>query len=92
VATVTITVVQVNDPPLAADDAYTTAEDTVLAIVAPGVKANDTDPDGNPFTVRLIDPPAHGTVVLAANGSFSYTPAANFHGTDRFTYRANDAL
>jgi len=91
-ATVTITVVQVNDPPRAENDAYATSEDTVLTIAAPGVKANDVDPDGDAFSVRLIDSPAHGTLVLAADGSFVYTPAADFHGTDRFTYRANDLL
>jgi large repetitive protein len=92
VATVTITIVQINDPPVAGDDVYTTAEDTVLTIAAPGVKDNDVDPDGDPFTVRLIGLPSHGTLVLAGDGSFLYTPAENFHDTDHFTYRANDSL
>src|SRR5262249_28533745 len=38
----------------------------------------------------LISGPAHGTLALNADGTFSYTPAANFNGTDSFTYRASD--
>jgi VCBS repeat-containing protein len=91
-ATVTITIVPVNDPPVAANDAYTTAEDSVLTVAAPGVKANDTDSDGDAFTVRVIGQPAHGSVTLNADGSFTYLPAADFAGTDTFTYRANDIV
>ena len=47
------------------------------------------------MTVRRSRPrsspsPANGTVTLASDGSFTYTPAANFHGTDSFTYTASD--
>src|SRR5205814_1571140 len=90
VATVTITVTAVNDAPVAANDAYSTNEDTVLNITAPGVLGNDTDSDGNPLTVALITGVAHGTLTLNANGSFTYTPAANYNGPDSFTYKAND--
>src|SRR5207248_8926835 len=45
VATVSITVTPVNDPPVAANDAYGTNEDTTLTVAAPGVLANDTDID-----------------------------------------------
>ena len=38
----------------------------------------------------MVSGPAHGTLTLNADGSFTYTPAANFNGTDSFTYRAND--
>src|SRR4029450_12354263 len=92
-ATVTITVNPVNDAPVATNDAYTTNEDTPLEVPAPGmlgVLANDNDPDGNPLTATLVGGPAHGTLALNANGSFTYTPAANFNGDDTFTYRASD--
>ena len=90
VATVTLTVTAVNDAPAAAGDAYSTAEDTVLTVAAPGVLGNDTDLDGGPLTAVLGSGPSHGSLTLNANGSFSYTPAANFTGTDSFTYTATD--
>src|SRR5207247_1668407 len=90
VATVTITVTPVNDAPVAAnDDSYTTAEDTQLTVSAPGVLANDSDVDGDPLTAILVSSPAHGTLNLNSDGSFSYVPAANYNGPDSFTYKAN---
>src|SRR5213075_3252602 len=80
----------VNDAPVAADDAYTTAEDTPLTVSAVGVLANDTDVDGDTLTVALVNGPGHGSVTLNGDGSFTYAPTANFNGTDSFTYRAND--
>ena len=90
VATVSLTVTPVNDPPTAAADAYSTKEDTTLSINAPGVLANDTDIDGDTLSAILVSGPVHGTVALNANGSLSYTPAANWSGTDSFTYKVND--
>lgn len=89
-ATVTLVVKPVNDPPLAADDSYTTLENQTLTVAAPGVLANDIDIDGDTLTSVLVSEPANGTLVLNANGSFSYTPKAGFTGTDGFTYQAND--
>jgi VCBS repeat-containing protein len=86
-ATVTITV---DTPPVASNDGYRTAEDTPLTVAAPGVLANDTDADGDPLTASLVAGPTHGTLTLHADGSFAYTPAANFNGSDAFTYKAND--
>ena len=89
-ATVTITVAAVNDAPAAAADAYGVTEDTPLTVEAPGVLANDTDPDGNALTAVLAGGVANGTLSLQADGSFTYTPNAGFSGTDSFTYRASD--
>jgi VCBS repeat-containing protein len=89
-ATVTITITAVNDAPVAADDAYTTAEDTALTVAAPGVLGNDSDPDGDSLSAVAGSGPSHGTLTLNANGSFVYTPAANYNGSDSFTYRASD--
>jgi VCBS repeat-containing protein len=90
-ATVTITVNAVNHAPVAAGDSYSTNEDTVLTVnVASGVLANDTDADGNTLTAGVVSGVSHGSLTLNANGSFSYTPNANFHGGDSFTYQAND--
>jgi VCBS repeat-containing protein len=90
-AAVTIDVSSVNDPPAAADDSYSTDEDTPLTVVAPGVLGNDSDVDGDALTAVLDRGPAHGTVALNANGSFTYTPAADYNGPDSFTYKASDA-
>src|SRR5215218_5532259 len=89
-ATVTLTVSAVNDAPTAAADAYSTGEDTALTVEASGVLANDTDPDGDALSAALVSGPTHGTLDLNANGAFTYTPIANYYGTDSFTYRASD--
>jgi VCBS repeat-containing protein len=89
-ATVTINVAKVNHAPTAGDDSYTTDEATPLTVAAPGVLGNDSDPDGDPLTAAVVTGPAHGTLALNANGSFTYTPDANYYGADSFTYRAND--
>ena len=90
VATVTIAVNAVNDAPVATNDSYTTSEDTALTVAAPGVLANDTDVDSNTLTIALVSGPANGTLTLNPDGSFIYTPAANFNGSDSFTYTASD--
>ena len=60
------------------------------ALVSTGVLANDTDADGDVLSAALVAGPAHGTLGFNADGSFTYAPAANFNGTDSFTYRSND--
>jgi VCBS repeat-containing protein len=62
----------------------------VLTVATPGVLGNDSDPDGDPLTAVLVTGPSHGSLTLNANGSFSYTPAADFAGSDSFSYRASD--
>lgn len=79
-----------NQAPAAAADSFTTAEDTALNIAAPGLLTNDSDPDGTSLTAVIVTQPTHGTLTLNANGSFTYTPAANYNGPDSFTYRASD--
>jgi VCBS repeat-containing protein len=79
-----------NQPPVAGADAYTTAEDTPLSVSAPGVLANDSDPNGGTLSVTGNTQPAHGTATVNANGSFTYTPAANYNGADSFTYTLSD--
>ncbi len=88
--TVTISVIGVNDAPVARPDAYTVAEDTTLLIGAPGVMANDSDVDGDALQVRLAERPQHGEVALLADGTFEYAPDANYNGTDTFTYDLSD--
>src|SRR5262249_43493972 len=92
-ATVAIWVTAVNDRPIAGSNLYNMAEDGSLTIAAPGVLANDSDVEGSPLTISFesYDAPAHGTVTLNQDGSFIYTPAANFHGIDSFRYRVYDS-
>jgi len=89
-AIVSLTVTPINDAPVARADAYTTAEDAPLTVAAPGVLGNDSDADADPLTATLVAGPAHGTLALNADGSFIYTPSADYNGPDRFTYKAND--
>ncbi len=87
VATIAITVTPVNDSPVAVDDAYSTDEDVALVVAAPGVMSNDSDPDATDiWSAALLTSPAHGTLVFFSDGSFTYTPEANWSGTDSFTY------
>ena len=57
-----------------------------------GVLANDTDADGDTLTATKVGDPAHGTVALNANGSFTYTPTSGYFGPDSFTYTASDGV
>ncbi len=91
VATVRINVTPLNDLPVAVNDAYSTNEDTALVVgQVPGVLSNDSDPDNDPLTAVLATSTSNGSLVLNANGSFTYTPSLNFNGIDTFTYRASD--
>ena len=81
-----------NQPPVAVNDTYSVNQNTALNTAAPGVLANDTDPEGATLTAQLVTGPSHGTLTLNANGSFLYTPATNYSGSDSFTYRANDGV
>jgi hypothetical protein len=77
-------------PPVANDDAYSTKQDTPLAVVAPGVLDNDTDINGDALTASIVTLPSIGAVSLISDGSFTYTPNVGLFGIDSFTYVAND--
>src|SRR5262249_37944531 len=70
-ATVTITVADTNDPPVASDDDYSTYKNQPLNIAAPGVISNDHDIDSSWLTATRISGPAHGTLSLNSNGGFT---------------------
>ena len=63
-----------------------------VAPVLGGVLGNDTDVDGNALRAVMVSGPAHGSLNLNADGTFSYTPDANWTGTDSFTYKAIDGM
>jgi VCBS repeat-containing protein len=79
-----------NLPPIVMDDDVAVDEDSPLVVAAPGVLANDSDPDGDGLTAAVVSGPSSGQLTLNADGSFSYTPDSNFNGADRFTYQASD--
>ncbi|MGB5660599.1 MAG: Ig-like domain-containing protein, partial [Thermoanaerobaculia bacterium] len=83
-------VVVSNVAPTAKDDAYGTDEDTTLAVVAPGVLDNDTDPADELTGAVLVSGPSEGDLTLNNNGSFTYTPNVDFNGSDSFTYKTSD--
>jgi VCBS repeat-containing protein len=85
VATVSITVVAVNDVPIATAASLTTNEDT-----AKTGTLNATDIDSTSLTYSKVASPSSGTVAINSNGTYSYTPSDNFNGSDSFTFIAND--
>jgi VCBS repeat-containing protein len=87
---VTIDFPDMNDAPVASPDGFTVDEDGTLIVPAPGVLSNDTDAEGDALAAAVVSTPAHGALALAADGSFTYTPNADFNGSDSFTYTATD--
>jgi VCBS repeat-containing protein len=106
VATVSITINPVNDPPVANAKGHYAAtvgvavqfdgssssdvDGTMLSVPAPGVLGNDSDPDGDGLVAKLVSDVSSGTLTLNGHGSFIYTPEADFNGSDSFTYTAYD--
>jgi len=86
-ATVTLTINPVNDAPVAQNGAASGNEDSTIN----GILAAD-DVDGDSLTFTPVSRPSHGSVTVNANGTFSYTPDANYSGSDSFTFKANDGL
>lgn len=91
-AIATIFVAPVEDHPGARDDSFSSFEDSVLEVSAPGVLTNDTDADPGVLRAQpiLAREPAHGAVEMREDGSFRYTPFAGFFGLDTFSYNVVD--
>src|SRR5262249_54141443 len=98
VATITM---QVRDsPPQTQDLFFTVHANATLSADSPGLLANASEPADNgdqqiplPLVAQVVSPPSHGTLsAIADDGSFTYTPAANFAGTDSLTYQATDGI
>jgi len=87
-ATVSITVTQGNDPPIANDDNTTAQED--VPIVTIDVLKNDTDPDNDQLVVVKASQGRHGSVTINTNSMLTYAPAPNYSGNDTFTYTISD--
>ena len=85
-----VSIVGLNQAPVATNDHYATNSDIALTVGIPGVLVNDIDPDGDPLVAILVDVPSHGNVTLNGNGSFTYTPDASRNGHFTFTNTATD--
>jgi len=80
-----------NDFPETTPETYSAVEDNPLVVAGPlGVLQNDSDPEGSDLSAIIETQPANGTLALADDGGFTYSPSFNFFGRDSFTYRAND--
>ena len=91
IATATAPVASAGLLPIAVNDTATTPMAQKLTVAAPGVLANDLQIGGG-FTAQRVATPTHGTVVLAPNGGYVYTPTPAYVGQDTFTYRVNGGL
>lgn len=83
------------DPaPVSADDMYSTVQDTLLSVSAPGFISNDTDngspAEGQRLTLVSVTPTRHGVLDAHDDGSFTYQPDSGFVGSDTFTYALFD--
>ncbi|MFM9986968.1 MAG: Ig-like domain-containing protein, partial [Flavobacteriales bacterium] len=87
--TLNITINPVNDAPDAVDDTYFGEEDLEETGDA---SENDSDVEGDDIVFVVVDNPGNGTVVMNADGTFTYTPDPDFSGTDFFTYSACDVF
>ena len=77
-------------PPVAQDDSFGVSEDGPAAAL--DVLANDTSGSPASLVVATVTQPAHGTAAIAGDGTtVLYTPAADYNGSDSFTYTARDA-
>ncbi|GAA4200928.1 hypothetical protein GCM10022289_13500 [Pedobacter jeongneungensis] len=83
--TIPITVTPVNDAPVASSPAISTAEDKPKT-----GKITATDVDGNTLNYTVSTQPLHGTVILNADGTYTYTPKPDYNGQDSFTVTVSD--
>ena len=79
-----------NQAPTAPNHAFDAIEDQVLTVPAPGVRAGAADADGTIAGAAVATGPAHGTLDLETDGSFTYSPSADYSGPDAFTYYVID--
>src|SRR5262249_40833996 len=76
--------------PVGTIDTYSIVHDhTLTTVPSGGVLNNDASTNGEALTAALVAGPSHGTLILNADGSFSYAPTAGYLGSDSFTYRVS---
>ena len=87
-ATVTVTVVGINDPPVALEDARITGQDLPINIDV--ITGSDADVDGDTLTITGVTQPANGSVVVVTESIVTYLPDSGFAGVDNFSYTISD--
>jgi VCBS repeat-containing protein len=93
IGTVTVVVIAVTHAPVAVDDGYAVAEDTLLTVTAGDkLTLNDSDADNDTLNALLETTPQNGTLTLASDGTFTYQPDTDFNGDDSFTYVVTDGF
>jgi ELWxxDGT repeat protein len=88
--TVNLTLNGIEDAPIAIGERLTISEDTSLIIRAADLMSNDTDADGDALTFTGITQPSNGQLVDNRDGTYIYTPKANYFGNDSLTYTVSD--
>ncbi|MFW6332749.1 MAG: DUF4347 domain-containing protein, partial [Thermodesulfobacteriota bacterium] len=83
-----VTILPVNDPPVAFDDSITTPEDTPITDTLQG----DDPVEGDPITFEIVTGPEHGTITNfnPNTGQYTYVPDQDYFGPDSFTFRVDD--
>jgi large repetitive protein len=86
-ASVAVTVYSINDTPIAVDDSVETDEDNAVIV---SVLDNDIDADIDVLSITMATNGANGMTTVNPDGTITYTPNANFYGTDSFDYTISD--
>ena len=86
-ATVSVDIGATNDGPVAIDDPISVSEDGSITI---NVVSNDVDVDNDALVISATTVPSSGTITNNGDGTISYSPNPNYHGTDTFQYTISD--
>ncbi len=88
---VTITILPVNDVPLAVADNYEVETGDILTAIS-GVLDNDYDAENDPLEAIIFQQPLHGSLVMSPSGQFVYVPDSGYTGSDSFSYIVRESL
>jgi len=89
--TVNLTIIAVNDAPVAVDETATTLQDTAIVLNVADLLSNDSDVDGDTVSITAVSNAANGTSVLdILAGTITFTPNAGYSGSASFDYTLSD--
>ncbi len=90
-ATVNLLVERTNSAPVAVDNTASAATNSSITIATSTLLSNDSDPDGDTFTLVSVQGAVNGSVSLVG-ANVIFTPTSNYEGPASFTYTIRDAL